>query len=321
MARQFAVDLGYVPTSFSTGLRGLIQRAEANREGGSNGIDSATAWQVKRLLKSPSLLAPIYYATRVYHREAVERAKVVNAEFFISLYQPEELAALIALVLLKKRAKRICHAEEWPFVYSALQNSIDIGAMLGKAIPAIGSFNGMMMGGLRPLAWATFAKRDLKGFKAYRRHLKQKELAYDLQLEQKTWSCIHPQIASIISQSYGFGSQFAEGIFISSSSATEGADNPLIMALRVADLWIGSLVARGAPPEENIGDQYIIKEDQLESFVGIVQEIQGREDTTDWWLSRTGTDISPEKTPALYSEGGSGSDAEVVPEDAEGEEE
>ena len=245
----------------------------------------------------------------------------MNADFFLSLYKPEELAAIIAMILLKKRAKRICHAEEWSYIFSALQNSIDIGAMLGKTIPAVGIYNGVMMGGLRPLAWSTFVKRDLKGFKNYRRHLKQNQLSYDLHLEQKTWGCIHPQIASIISQSYGFGSEFAEGVFISASSSTEGADNPLTMALRVADLWIGSLFARGSPPEESVGDQFVIRDDQLESFVSAVSEIQGREDTSDWWLSRSSSDISPEKTPILYGAGGGGSESEEGTSDGDGDEE
>jgi hypothetical protein len=108
-------------------------------------------------------------------------------------------------------------------------------------------------------------------------------------------TCAH--IASNAYQSFGFGLDFANGLF-------KGASHPNVSELsdserrfRVAQIWLDAL-AFGDAPQETLGDDYEISNSDMDNLVEKVKQLEASGSQHNW-LSKTRSDISPEKTPQL----------------------
>jgi len=255
-----------------------------------------------RFVKIPGMKAPFYFAALTFHKNQLGTGFISPGDL-VKPFNAHEMAAIVGLLYLYRRARKLCDPDEWAILSKGVLDSVDIGGHVGMAIPNIGPGLGMLVGGTPLLAQAAFSIKDKKGYKEYRRILKSKGLAYDPSLELSRWntSCIH--VAAVLMQSLGIGVQIANAFVkgMSSPNITIESD-PEAYRLFIANRWVFDLKKTGAAPEmTHKGQYYPLKQDlaELIEHVGVIRK-NGSEHC---WLEKNKESISPALTPQLFKAG------------------
>ncbi len=132
-AQYFADVFGPPPHSFSLAV-GNLMHDHHNNDGQ---LGDKSIFQITRLQKAPSFLAHLYYATRSYFPERWEQGLISRPIDLAMCYDARTLGVIVALSYLYKRAKRICHPTEWPYVSQNIHRNADIAMHLGMTFPDI----------------------------------------------------------------------------------------------------------------------------------------------------------------------------------------
>lgn len=298
-AQPFVNALGAFPSSFTSTIRTLI--IDGNKS--PNTLSPGGRFLMTRFVKIPGMRAPIYFAALTFHKSDLG-TDYISPAGLVKPFGAHEIAAVIGLLYVYRRARKLCDPEEWAILVKHLNETVDIGGHIGLAIPNIGPSLGMLVAGLPILAQATFSIKDKKGYKEYRRLLKNKDLLYDPKEELSRWKTSSVHIAANIMQTLGIGIQIAEA-FVSAVGAGSSVNfdtNPDAYRLHIANVWLESLRTTGAAPEMvHKGQFYPLKQD-LENLVDIVGTI--RESGSKFsWLEKTKDSISPSLSPQLFKAG------------------
>lgn len=208
IARHYSQLLGFIPQSFSGTVRSLIIDM---REGLLQASPRST-FQIGRLLKAPTVLSSIYYATRSFLPNNLSKERPITPLEMVRLYDPLSLASLLALSYLYRRARRICDQDEWKFISQPWQRNLEIGALIGLRAKEIGMSYGILSGSMLFVAFSTLLANDKKKFTEYRRHLKKYSKDIDPEYERKQWGCSSAQVAANILLSMGFGVNLSAAI-------------------------------------------------------------------------------------------------------------
>lgn len=260
-ANKYAKLIGEIPSSFSTTIRTIRNN---NAPSAGTQFDKASKFMALRLIKSPTLKAPVYFAACTIYPEKLTPGTVLRDTQLLELFHPHELASILGMVYVYRRAKRVCSGALWENLVKELNSQADIGIRLGRCIPKIGPSVGVVLGTIRNLSLALFLSRDEKGFRAYRREVNAKEKFFDLGLEMKTWGCDDVQLSSKILQALGFGLPFAAGFSfgLTASSQAELESDPEYYRWHCASLWIEALRHTGQAPQiTHKGQYYPLKAD------------------------------------------------------------
>ena len=296
-ARRYAAQLSTVPASFQTTIRTLSSEHVA----GNKSESQASYFNVGRLVKSQSVKAALYFASRTYHAEVIQPKAFLSDRDLVNLYQPGDLAALFAVLYVYRKAQRVCTNDEWQFITKMLHDQADIAAFIGGAIPRMGLSLGLILGALRPVGFAFIAKLKEKDFREYRRYLKTKGIFSDLAEEQQRFGCTAIQVASILVQSTGFGIPFADAL-TRGATTFDVYDKTLegeALAVKTLDVWLQSMINTGnAPDLRHRGEFYPLKE-VLDRLLSQVERVRSN-GSLFAWLDKNKDDISPEKTPQLF---------------------
>jgi len=299
-ARRYAALLGTVPASFQTTIRTLRSEHAA----GSKSVTQASSFNVGRLVKSQSVKAALYFATRTYHAETIQSKPLLTDRDLINLYQPGDLAALFAVLYVYRKAQRVCSNEEWQFITKTLHDQTDLAAFIGAAIPRIGLSLGLIVGAMLPLGFAFIAKLKEKEYREYRRLLKSKGITADLGEEQQRFGCTAVQVASILVQATGFGIPYSDALTrgITTFDIYDKALEGDALAVKTLHVWVESMQASGAAPDlRHRGEFYPLKE-VLDRLVSQVEKVRGN-GSLFRWLDKNKDDIAPDKTPQLFPKG------------------
>lgn len=287
-------------TAFTSCAKVLMNNAEDNQKNNTEGYNNNARFLVRRFLKCPSVLSPVYYATLTFHPEKLAGKEAITPEVLMSCYTPDAMAALLVTTYLNAHTRHKIDEKEWEILSETVQAYADLGLYFGYAIPEIGPAKALMYSVLRHFAFAVYAKNDLKGFQGYRRKLKNKGEPYDVEEELKTWGCAHYHIAALMTQKLCFGKDFASGFAFGFGKAPDPSYEAEILKWRITTDWIDSIVLKGEPPTEDMGDQLEIKEDQIAKLHDVIVDFVENGSKHDW-LSKRKDDISPEKTPELFT--------------------
>lgn len=280
-ARGYANLMGQVPSSFSSVIRGLVQA----HNNGEREISGNTKYFLLRLLRSKSLLSPLYFARKAWEPDLEERAPGNMAEEVLSTFPPLTVAYMLALVYLTKRCRAICNSEEWPFLTSQICENGNIGYVMGSAIPAIGPAVGLMEGTIRYIGLATFLRHDMKGFREYRREVKRNHGQWDDSYEFKVWGCNSFQVSSVILQIMGFGIAVANAYVKAFSVITEhGTDDEKALAKRfkMAGIWREVLATGSMEPNVALPAKFYPERQALERASDIIGSLQADESSGMW---------------------------------------
>lgn len=167
-----------------------------------------------QLYLSPSVKAVMYHAAAVLHAEELHALPHPTAQSLIELFEPEELAGVLAIAFLYKHFQKHTPEVVWSELVREMKYQLHVGALVGQRLPSIGVGCGMVTGVIRYLAMSVFSRLDPKGFKGLRRHLKTHDLLFDIAWEEQKWGCTHLHIASLVLQNLGYGIGAAKGVVL-----------------------------------------------------------------------------------------------------------
>jgi len=280
-ADKYSKLLGAIPSSFSTAIRTLRTN---NPDGAGNGFDKNSRFMADRLIKSPTLKAPVHFAACMLAPDKVTPDAPVSDAVLLNSLTPHEVASVLGMIYTYRRVKRLCEGQLWDNLAKEMHAQSDIGIRLGKCIPRIGTSVGIVLGSVRWLAMALFLSRDEKGFRAYRREVNAKNKYHDLDGEMKIWGCDHIQIASKILQTLGFGLPFAAGFSfgLTSTNHTELESDPEYYRWYCATLWIEALRKHGKAPDMTHKGAYYPLKEHLDTLGLAVREINSGGSKFNW---------------------------------------
>ncbi len=296
-ARRFASLFGGVPSSFSSTIRGVLTDWERTKT-----ISHGNRFQMLRLLNTGSVKAPLFYAAQTFIEDKIQDRDFIASEDFLSLFEPIDLCALIGMIYLYRRAKRIVVEDEWPFVGNPTSLSTELAGHIGFAIPAIGCSVGILGIGLWNLSYAAFASHDKKGFIEHRRALKIKKITRNEEMEMERWGCCAYQIATVLAQALGLGIQFSEAMTKGLSPDTRTSKTLEKEAYRfsIVQLWAEALETTGKIPNIAHKAEFYPSKGAVTLLEEKVASLTSA-GSPYGWLDRGKEDISPELTPMLFS--------------------
>lgn len=311
-SRGYAGVFGTIPSSFTTVTRSLM----TNHTNRVPNISGNTKYFVLRLLKSNSLFAPLCFAYRGVALNG-DREQKVSRDDLVAYFDSFELSYMLGLTFLFRRVRSLCPKDEWNYIGDPLMRSVNVGFLVGRAIPTISGAMGMIEGSIRFLAIATFLKHDPKGFKEYRRELKKAGKEWDDSLEVSRWGCTSLQIASVLLQTLGFGIPRSNA-FVNAFATTQEVGSPedirFARDFRMSYLWRQLFLAEKFSPDVALPSAYYPRKEDLNRAISSFELLQGN-DELGKWLTRTKDDLSPseepvaEQTTAPIPEGLEASDA------------
>ena len=219
-ADELASKLQSGTTVFSVAIRSLI----SDHHRSSSGYSPASRFLAERLLNIPSVHAPIHFATLTFYSAKYAGKNFISTQELTEIYRPFDLAALFGALYLYRRLRKLSPPEEWGFVSRFITEQTEVAGHFGTAIPDIGLASAIICGGIRAMAFTTFALKDLKKFKEYRRHLRTHPTQYDRAYERNAWQCDHLDIATLLLQRLGFGAELGRSFYDAASEAKFNED-------------------------------------------------------------------------------------------------
>jgi hypothetical protein len=310
-AKAYAGLLGAPHRLFTNNIRYLRSQADKT-DNLFLPSGAARQYPLSTIIHSPSFKSVIYYAAAALQKDKLQSLPALTPGSLLSVYPPEDLAAVIAITYLYRRTKKHVDPRVWESVAGEVHVQMEAGYQIGLKIPAIGTSRGLLVGAVRYIAMALFSKKDARGYKLYKRHLNEKELLFDLAEETKLWHCNHLQICSSMLQSIGYGLGAASGIMAvaTPTEAQSHAELEKAQSWYATRRWIEDLIQKSAAPQE-FKDQgkFSMSEQELASVQERIESIYEQGSSFDW-VDKTKDDLPQALNEAL-------TDATVVNETEE----
>jgi hypothetical protein len=278
-ASEFVAPLGRVHTLFAGSIRALSS-LEKNPSSGKKVTDN---FAFLTLLRSPRMQAIIYSAALSFGLGTREELSEDSAEDLLGRFTPGELQVVIALSYLQYKIKRKVTTKVWTPMRREAILQVQVGKVVGNAIPAIGRAKAVFIGGARPLAAALLSRGNERNFVAYRTHLNKNELLYDLDFEEELWQCTHLQILAVIFQKLGFGIESAKAFLGTEKSLAFKELPEEAKPWSAAMLWIESLLEHDKEPEHLPGEQFKPNEEELKQLAISVNEVEFNPEEESWF--------------------------------------
>lgn len=300
IARNYSGLLGVVPSSFSSVIRALMNDETKNNAQ----LAAGSRFLIERLAKSRSVKACLYFGGLTFQTMRVEEEPYLSERQLVNLYRPAELAGIIGVAYLFKRARKLCDPGQFSSITNLFQMTLDMGMHIGYAIPAISPLVGFLAGGMPFLGLSPFLFYDRKGFVEYARHLRTKQVFFDYEYELQRWSCTSIQIASVMMQALGLGvpmaHAFSTGLTVQSKQLLESNEDAY--KFHIAAIWINALSDKNAAPEMVHKAAYYPTQGALNRLLEATKVVQ-ESGSVHCWMIRGAHDVSPESTPQLFKEG------------------
>lgn len=244
---------------FTTSVRLLELNQDENSRTGrpERHLNHGSRFLMGRFLKSPLVTGPL----ATLRATLTGSSRAVQEHELLSDFSPHDLAAILALLFLRRKAKKIAPEKEVRLLAQTLSRSVNIGVTIGRMVPQIGVARGILVGALRPIAYCALASCDEKTYADYRKAMRLKKRMHDLKVERETWGCTHAQIVSLILQGFGFGIGHAAAAErgLSGSSQVESLTEP--DRFRVIATWIDTLLLGKEVPMEHAAEYEVTEED------------------------------------------------------------
>ncbi|MGI6524109.1 MAG: hypothetical protein ACOX2O_02290 [Bdellovibrionota bacterium] len=299
IARQYVGLYGEFASSFSTTIRWCNNK---NKQGIGE-FSPNLLWQLRRLLRSDTVQAPLYYATKAFKKEAFESTEIHDIEDVAALYTPLELASVLAMLYLYRRTKKLSDPTEFELLEANLVARSEISTFVGINIPKIGFSIGLLTGIIRHIGLAAFLMHDKKGFAEYRRMLKIANKIIDLEYEFAHWGCSHIEIGTALLINIGFSREFARS-FSCGLSATSPEEEEVLnnqsYAVRCADLWTNAYMSTGEPPRTTYRMGFYPSDQALAVLNEAVHKTTSSGGQFSWF-KKCADDLTPEAAPELVN--------------------
>ena len=300
-AGHYAELIGSVHPVFLRGIRALQQLERGDKQG-----KASEHYQVTEVMRSATLRSVLYHAAKAIYTDKLADHPKISGPDLLDLFSPYELASVLCAAFLFRRTSKQCPGQVWSKLASEINGQIEIGALLGNKIPAIGKGRGVLVGSIRYIAFGLLASQDEHGFKKYKRHLNSSNLLSDLSMEVSGWGCNHLQIAAILLQTLGMGIAAAKG---TATVATPLSIEQLEMdsdtlAWYAGARWIESMIEKEcAPPELSAYPDLFPGKAEIATLQKLIDGIL-QEGCDNPWINKRAQDIQPQlaKQLAMYPE-------------------
>ena len=298
-AKNYAQEFAAFPPSFQQCIRALRQNHLSNLQKASAGLDHTSMQLLLRLLNSKTLKACFYFAMLNYYGDTIHRQDRLDTKGIVSPFGPGSLASILALVYLNKYSRRLVK-EGWEAFSRRIQESSEIGGLLGQAVPSLGFDASIFIGPMRHIALAAVLSQKSKVHLEYKRHLNKIQLPYDSAWEIDKIGCTLGQIGSILIQNSGFGIPYANAFFEGTSARFDEVISPEASAFRMVAVWSESILLGCSIPRVEGEDEYAMEEYQMRNLLTNAEEI--RENGSKYsYLNRSKDDLNPAQTPLLFT--------------------
>ena len=295
-AGRIAALYGSVPTQLTSVIRLLLADVRDGRKDWSpTSLSAAT-----RLFRGPSLCTALYFSCQTYRKEQLAAFDRVSSSDLVKLYSPLDLVAIIAVIFMFRRARKVCPKDEFSALSDDMILRSEMGFHVGEAIPGIGAALGMLRGGIRFFAFAALATQNVKLYKNYRRHLRTDDLEFDAAFEIQEWGCTSAEISAVLLQVVGLGVPMPSSIDRSLSRPIGQLEesSPDLYSASLAALWIDCLLKTGEEPKiTHRGEFYPFQDAKLKLFE-TANALRAR-GSAGSWLTRGKDDMSTITAPAL----------------------
>jgi hypothetical protein len=289
--RGYAGVFGTVPTPFATTIRTLLSEESA----GLAQPSASTLYQLLRLMKSPSLFAPFYFAADTFCPSVLSSTSRTPEAAVIKAFSCSEVASLLGVIYLSRRAQALCDAEELKSLEGHLIEEANLSFLVGRAIPAIGGGMSLLQATAHILGLAAFLRHDPSGFKEHRRLLKKEDLRWDCNLEMERWGCTRIQVGSVLMQSLGFGikraNAIAHGLGCLSQTGA-GEEMELAYDVKMAALWCEAIRTTRKAPEVPLPANYYPTHNALQEVIATLDTLK-RAASLSSWLQKRKDDLPP----------------------------
>ncbi|MDZ4786655.1 MAG: hypothetical protein SGJ02_11330 [bacterium] len=147
----------------------------------------------------------LYFGAATLFPDQLLVSDETTSKELVTILQPNLYAALLTATYMLRRTKKLAeihgcnHNNEEEFL-----QYMELGYILGDAIPSLGSSDGVILGALMQTALSAFMLKDSKKFENYR---KSHKYYLDLNYEHKTFGCDRTQIGAYLVRMFGYSTQ------------------------------------------------------------------------------------------------------------------
>ena len=296
LAKKTAERLGYVPSSFTVAVRGLINDHFNNQ----TTLRPVTKFQIARLLRGPSFKAMLYFATRDLRGEYLKDQPSWSVGMMMDLFEPLDLASMLAAFVFYRKSRKLLGEEGWPLVEKHLSPESQIAAQVGIYVPAIGmglSLLGCAFGYFASAAILLAHPKEFKNY--YRQFLNKSYVNRTAQKEEELFGCSTSQIAVFLLSTFGFGTEISNAMNISYDPACEfdSIRDDLPLRMKAARLWVEALAENRTQPAVKLPAKFFPMSGDKPRMLAQVEKILGGASN---WLERGKKDLNRDLAPHLF---------------------
>ncbi len=194
IARTYSTLLTPVPYSVASGVAALWAEHSRQQENPGSPISPSVYSALRLFAQSTKLKLPIYFAATTLYPEKVSELQEDDAvKSMLHILGPGLFAAFLSLVFLHRRLNKIMEPEAWANMSKEMVLNMELGFLIGSAVPRLGPAGGTIAAGIRYTAFCTMMLRTPDQFKKYR-VAKKRQL--DIDYEHSVWGCDHSQISA-----------------------------------------------------------------------------------------------------------------------------
>ncbi len=254
----------------------------------------------------------LYYCTEVVEPDFLRKNRSISVGQLIDLYTPADLSAIITAFSLGKIIKKRVPEELFEGLRPHLAREAHIGLMGGLAVPQLGFAPGILLGTLPHIGHALMSASDPSLYKRWRRSLKGTSFDERTKREQELWGCSSAQVGAMVLIKLGFPTQSAQAIAFASDSTgpVKAIRDPETRNVRIALLWLECLLNGQDTPKEVLPGNLFPFEGIRAGIDSAIKQFTAPEQS---WMERTASDVSPDRTPQLFTKAPSQSAALEVP--------
>lgn len=295
-----AVEYTYRLGPICTALPALIRALLVDDRVCEGQLSAVTKYTVGRICSASNFKAMLYYSTEVIEPEHLRKNTSISVGQLIDLYTPADLAAIIVAFSLGRIIRKRIPADLLEAVRPHLAREAHIGLMAGLAVPQLGFAPGVLLGTLPHIGHALMSASDPSLYKRWKRSLKGASFDERTKRERELWGCSSAQVGAMILIKLGFPTPSAQAFAFASESTgpVKSIRDPETRNVRIALLWLECLLNGQQAPKEVLPGDFFPFEGIRAGIESAIKQLTAPEQS---WMERSSSDVSPDKTPQLFT--------------------
>lgn len=291
-ARKLVALLGHLPANFTSCVRTVKLAEMRMADKDASALRTLALRNVSPIVHlSPTLKSVYYFAAHELHERALDDVETLDERALLGLFNADELLAALSITLVARRVRRLCDDEQWKRLYGYMRVHMELGHAVGSTVEHVGGANAMLVAALRYLGVAMLMIKDLEKYKAYRREAIKKDVLFDTKLEESSFGCSHFQIAALLLQHLGYGSQIGDAMYASQNARCHDfaswlpKQDEFTQCWSASLLWTESLHNMGKISDELRGNEDLFLPDEsIMDLQSLARVLRDKGSSWDWPL-------------------------------------